>query len=490
MLEVRQQIHLSFKRLLEICLDSISYRLLRSIVTVCIIVLAIAFLTVIMVEGYLGRRIRDTVLGITERYTAYSRFLSKASRVENDEGLLRFFARLVPGTADYANVRTWGGFGPEEMTAFIESCRRASDYLDFFVHIPVGHRVILVGQREGVEVFAGLQDPDAWEDFARRIAPMKNLRLPGGIEGFRSFVQGWPEFSGRLATVRRNYEATVQRIEAACGDRGISGALRAAVAAGDAEAFFAKVAALGLRVDEGQKAYIVEGVAHEEERDWAFAQLKKSPVRTGWNRQFQERFSPGEALISCVRRSGRVAWIQRVLEEGGQAEGFDAERFLRFGKEYRLRRRRLEDAKALVARYGRTKKLSEKTVWLISVSFLVCVVGIANAMLMSVLERFKEIATMKCLGARNETIAFLFVTESLIIGIVGGLAGIVLGFLIVLVRLLVGYGGLVFVHFPWADMALTFVIGFCCSLVLAIVAAIYPAWVASRMAPMEAMRVD
>ena len=109
---------------------------------------------------------------------------------------------------------------------------------------------------------------------------------------------------------------------------------------------------------------------------------------------------------------------------------------------------------------------------------------------MSVLERFKEIATMKCLGARNQTIAFLFVTESMIIGLAGGIVGTLLGFLIVFARQAIAYGSLLFERIPWADVGTTFVSCFCCSLLLAAIAAIYPAGVAARMAPMEAMRVD
>ena len=45
------------------------------------------------------------------------------------------------------------------------------------------------------------------------------------------------------------------------------------------------------------------------------------------------------------------------------------------------------------------KGISTKDIWLIVMSLIVCVVGIANSMLMAVTERFREIGTMKCLGA-------------------------------------------------------------------------------------------
>ena len=50
--------------------------------------------------------------------------------------------------------------------------------------------------------------------------------------------------------------------------------------------------------------------------------------------------------------------------------------------------------------------------WLVTISLLVCVIGIANAMLMSVTERYKEIGTMKCLGALDLFVVELFLLES------------------------------------------------------------------------------
>jgi hypothetical protein len=60
-----------------------------------------------------------------------------------------------------------------------------------------------------------------------------------------------------------------------------------------------------------------------------------------------------------------------------------------------------------------------QTRWLMSLALLVAFVGILNAMLMSVTERFREIGTMKCLGALDSFIIKLFLIESLFQGGVG-----------------------------------------------------------------------
>ena len=66
--------------------------------------------------------------------------------------------------------------------------------------------------------------------------------------------------------------------------------------------------------------------------------------------------------------------------------------------------------------------------WLVGMSLLVCTVGITNSMLMAVTERFKEIGTMKCLGALDSFVVLLLVLESSMLGIVASALGWVLGF--------------------------------------------------------------
>jgi len=62
-----------------------------------------------------------------------------------------------------------------------------------------------------------------------------------------------------------------------------------------------------------------------------------------------------------------------------------------------------------------------------SMSIVVGAIGIANTMTTSVLERRKEIGTMKAVGARNEDIFYQFFVEAGLLGFVGGLIGVLLG---------------------------------------------------------------
>lgn len=64
------------------------------------------------------------------------------------------------------------------------------------------------------------------------------------------------------------------------------------------------------------------------------------------------------------------------------------------------------------------------------VSFVVAAIGIANTMMMSIYERTKEIGVMKVIGARLKDIQYMFLMESLLIGLIGGIAGAMISFII------------------------------------------------------------
>ena len=133
---------------------------------------------------------------------------------------------------------------------------------------------------------------------------------------------------------------------------------------------------------------------------------------------------------------------------------------------------------------------SRMDTWLITMALLTCMVGIANAMLMTVTERFREIGTMKCLGAENGTVVKLFLIESVLVGAVGSVAGVLLGLLITLTIGLVQFGGFAVSCLPLGSIALCGAAAFVVGVVLCLVAAGYPALVAARMRPVDALRVE
>jgi predicted lysophospholipase L1 biosynthesis ABC-type transport system permease subunit len=127
--------------------------------------------------------------------------------------------------------------------------------------------------------------------------------------------------------------------------------------------------------------------------------------------------------------------------------------------------------------------------WIVVVSLLITVGGITNAMLMSVTERFREIATMKCLGALSSFVVKLFLIESSLVGFAGSVLGAVIGVLFPLVAYSYTYEfGRVFTAISLGTLAVYGMLCVVVGMILAVVAGIYPARVAARMVPAAALR--
>ena len=131
-----------------------------------------------------------------------------------------------------------------------------------------------------------------------------------------------------------------------------------------------------------------------------------------------------------------------------------------------------------------------QTRWLIGLALMVAFVGILNAMLMSVTERFREIGTMKCLGALDGFIIKLFLIESLFQGVAGTVVGVAAGVALSAANLSTRYGAYAWRNAPWGPLAGCLVACLAIGVVLTVAGAVYPAWQAARMQPIEAMRVD
>jgi putative ABC transport system permease protein len=133
---------------------------------------------------------------------------------------------------------------------------------------------------------------------------------------------------------------------------------------------------------------------------------------------------------------------------------------------------------------------SAKDRWIVILSLLVCAVGIVNAQLMAVTERFREIGTMKCLGALDSFVLRLFLLEAGMQGLFGAFVGAILGGLTgVLVGMLrFGMPALTYLRLEdvAASMGWSILVGF----ILSLVGVSYPALVASRMPPVVAMRAE
>ncbi len=135
---------------------------------------------------------------------------------------------------------------------------------------------------------------------------------------------------------------------------------------------------------------------------------------------------------------------------------------------------------ALVARQAADATLNGLLLGLGAVALLVGGVGVANTMVISVLERRAEIGLRRALGATRGQVRLQFLVESLLLAALGGAGGVLLG-----IAVTTGYAS--YQHWPsvvpaWASLG-----GMGATLVIGTAAGLYPAWRAARLAPTEAL---
>ena len=133
---------------------------------------------------------------------------------------------------------------------------------------------------------------------------------------------------------------------------------------------------------------------------------------------------------------------------------------------------------------------SAKERWIVILSLLVCVVGIVNAQLMAVTERFREIGTIKCLGALDSFVLRLFVLEAGMQGLAGAGLGSLLGAAAALLSGLMRFGFVAWQNISWLAVLESIAFATTIGCLLSLVGVMYPAMVAARMQPVEAMRVE
>ncbi|MDD3117937.1 MAG: ABC transporter permease [Victivallales bacterium] len=130
-----------------------------------------------------------------------------------------------------------------------------------------------------------------------------------------------------------------------------------------------------------------------------------------------------------------------------------------------------------------TKLMTNLLLCVAMISLMVGGVGIMNIMLVSVTERTREIGLRMAVGARSRDILTQFLVEAIVLCLIGGLIGILLG-----------HGGAMLVamtlHWPVATSIPAILAAFLVSASVGIIFGYYPAWKASRLDPIEALRYE
>jgi ABC-type antimicrobial peptide transport system permease subunit len=220
------------------------------------------------------------------------------------------------------------------------------------------------------------------------------------------------------------------------------------------------------------------------------------PLAAAHQWSIEHRGPMSQVTLALARQSGALS--------GSESEGYDSATV------------RVNDPVALTQVRNRLKELGFgsfsivdqleqfRTVFLIidsvlgllgGISLLVASFGIANTMIMSILERTREIGIMKAIGAEDREIKLIFFVEAAVLGLVGGVIGVLSAWGIdalanrLAYRFILKPQGASFVDFfslpPWLTVgAILF------ALIVSILAALYPAARAARIDPVRALRHD
>jgi len=136
-----------------------------------------------------------------------------------------------------------------------------------------------------------------------------------------------------------------------------------------------------------------------------------------------------------------------------------------------------------------------------AISLLVAGVGIMNIMIVSLMERTREIGILKALGMKSRTVLGIFLSEAVIIGVLGAVFGIALGWALAITAAQVFTGGGFAAATGQGAAATAFSItpvltptvllgAFGFGIAVSVIFAIYPAWRASKLKPVDALRYE
>jgi ABC-type antimicrobial peptide transport system permease subunit len=220
------------------------------------------------------------------------------------------------------------------------------------------------------------------------------------------------------------------------------------------------------------------------------------PVRAARQWSLEHRGPMSQVALALARQSGSL--------NENEAEGYDAA-VIRVTDPVALTdvRKRLTDLG--FGSFSIVDQIEQiKTVFLIidsalgllgGISLLVASFGIANTMIMSILERTREIGIMKAIGAEDREIKLIFFFEAAVIGALGGVIGVLAGWGMdglanrLAYRFILKPQAAAYIDFfslpPWLSAS---AIAF--ALIVSILAALYPAARAARIDPVRALRHD
>ncbi len=485
--DIGKQTSLSPMLTFKLTLKGVRDRLFRSIVTVGVICVAVVFMVNVAVESLVKLGLSDELSERVERRRLAVSTATRLSGVGTLAETLAEVSKLKVGSSGYREVMLMTDLSEQGMAEAHAGWLAATGYIKLFGELKYRQRRQLFHDTKGIAVFARLGSAAGKERFKASLEADVSLKRTLELSGLEEFLTAWPGLKASLRSLQAERRRAVGVLRRSLRKRSVMAAL-----GGADGAFGEQVRAAGFLLDRGTAAE----VARQSRLLVDIAYIEEAVLKTDLR-----RLIAGELDLLPRAVSSRVLWrfvrhkdnsmllLAKMTAAEKEKRGLDPERLAVLAK-FQAEGRKLERVESVAAGVGGGfLGIGQRMTLLLLLSIVVSVIGITNAMLMSVTERYRDIATLKCLGALDGFIMLSYVYEGCVLGLAGGIAGAIMGVVVALLRMLAGYGLMVLPSLPLGVLGLLMVVSVVMGVALAALASIYPSMRAARLSPMEAMRV-
>jgi len=291
-IEIRAQRNLGLAGTWRLCVKGISHRLLRSALTLAVVTLAVAFFMFLLSENAFVAASASVVRGELEAQRFPAHLLARLYTMPSSLNLAERLGQAVGKPAALKEFADVSGSPLPWIKALAVKARQESEYLRFFGSLAPGKRLVLAQKREGRDIFRCLEDPAEQKDFEQKLSFMKELRLPGGMVSFRSFLVVYSSYLTDLKMLEQRWQTALSRFAEEARQRTGSGEPEVWLAESSPEAlreWAAWTETRGFDATLKQWETVGRQLRQDRVRQAIAAKLSEPEIRAEWRRLFRDR---------------------------------------------------------------------------------------------------------------------------------------------------------------------------------------------------------